>query len=471
MKEGLTVEFSHAIRKTVAFFLVVGSFSIALAGGDAPDFDRLAEEGINILSGYLKSDTSNPPGQELAGALYLAGHLERAGIGYRILESSPGRANLYARIKGEGNLPPIILLHHIDVVPATDERWAQAPFSGMVADGFIWGRGALDAKGLGVAQLMTLLSLKRSDRPLKRDVIYLATADEEQGGRYGVEWLLGNHFQLVENAELVLNEGGTNFVKDGKLAYIGVENHQKLPLWVRLNVRGQGGHGSIPHGDSANVRLIRALDRIVRYQPPLRVTPPVALYFRSVAPLQSASMRTAFANIEEWVDDTAFVRNMSPYFQSLLRDTINLTVLSGGSSVNVMPSSATAELDCRLLPDQDPDEFLFRLAELAGDPSIEMETSLKFEPTDSPRHSEIIEVIRRVTKRFSPDAIVGPSVLPGFTDSHHFREKGIPAYGFSPFKTRGSESASVHGTNERLALDDFRFGVQYLYSVVAELVY
>src|SRR5690606_24619026 len=177
------------------------------------------------------------------------------------------------------------------------------------------------------------------------------------------------------------------------------------------------------------------------------------------------------ANIEEWVDDTAFVRNMSPYFQSLLRDTINLTVLSGGSSVNVMPSSATAELDCRLLPDQDPDEFLFRLAELAGDPSIEMETSLKFEPTDSPRHSEIIEVIRRVTKRFSPDAIVGPSVLPGFTDSHHFREKGIPAYGFSPFKTRGSESASVHGTNERLAQDDFRFGDQYLYSVVAELVY
>lgn len=446
---------------------------VPLHASDSPDFDKLTEEAVQILSEYLKVDTSNPPGNEREGADFLGRILEKEGIPHEIFESAPHRATLYARIKGTGPRlqPPIVLLHHLDVVPANVEFWAFAPFSGKVENGHVWGRGALDAKGLGVVHLMAFLTLWRSQLPLNRDVIYLATADEESGGRLGVQWFLNNHFNLVQGAELVFNEGGSNIVQDGALRYVGVEVDQKSPLWLRIGFRGPGGHGSIPRPDSSAFRLIRALGRVAGLSSPLRVTPSVAEYFRSVAPFQEVELQQGFRDIEPAVQDPQFVRRLPPFYRALLQDTISLTVLRGGEKTNVIPEYVFAELDCRLLPGADPQEFRSRLIEKLGDPAVEVETLLEFSSSPPSEPGPALEVIQEVTRQIAPEVTVGPSVLPGFTDSRFFREKGIRAYGFSPFPIDDSEARGVHATDERISIQNLRFGMRYFYRIVSRLVY
>lgn len=436
-----------------------------------PEFRRLGQEAVTLLSEYLRLQTVNPPGNEAEGARFLAQVLKKEGIPHEVFESAPGRGNIYARLKGDGSKPPLILLHHIDVVPASPEFWRVPPFSGEVLDGYVWGRGALDTKGLGIVHLATFLALKRSGAPLKRDVIFLATADEEAGGYLGVDWILKNRPELVRGAEFVLNEGGDNILRGNRLAYVGVETTQKVPFWLRLRVKGITGHGSIPRENTAPDRLVRALNRILDYQPPLQVTPAVGAFFRQIAPLQPRELRQSFLRLEESIKDPDFVKRLSPFFRALLRNTISLTVLKGSEKTNVIPPLAMAELDCRLLPAENPDEFLKTIASLINDPEIEIETLLRFKPAESPTSTVLFEAIRRTTARLESEAAVGPTVLAGFTDSHFFREMGITSYGFEPFKLRDADSAGVHGNDERISIDNIHFGVRYFYEVIAAVVY
>jgi acetylornithine deacetylase/succinyl-diaminopimelate desuccinylase-like protein len=446
-------------------------FSPALQAQRSVDYNRLGREATEILSGYLQTDTSNPPGSEILGAEYLARILKNEGIDFEIIESKPGRANLYARLKGRSERGALLLLHHIDVVPVEAEAWTVPPFSGSIQDGAVWGRGALDAKSLGVVHLMSFLSAKRSRQPLGRDLIFLATADEEAGGQWGVNWLLENRPDLFENVEYVLTEGGSNIVRADRLLYVGLETTQKLPLWVRLTSRGVPGHGSVPRSGTAMNRLIRGLEKVTRYRGPVDVVPEVANYFRFIAPFQDIEMREGFLEIERFARDPEFVRRLSPFHQALLRNTVAVTVVQGGQLTNSIPSAVTAELDCRLLPSQDPGAFFEELSELIADPGIEMEVLLSSFGAVTSLDTSLFRTIRAVTRRVDSRAVVGPSVQPGFTDSRFFRERGVAAYGFEPFKFSSTISAGVHGNDERISLADFEFGLRYFHQVVAAFIF
>ena len=289
-------------------------------------------EAASLLSQYIAINTTNPPGNELRAALWLKEVLARDGIAAQIFVPRPGKADLYARIKGDGTARPLILLNHMDVVLATPAYWKVDPFSGALEDGYVWGRGALDMKGEAIVELMTLLTLERAGVPLRRDVIFLATADEEVGGGVGAGWFVENHPELVQDAEFLINEGGTiRADASGRIEYYGVGTTEKSPFWLDVTAHGTPGHGSRPTPDNPALRLVRALNRIANYQTPLIVTPPTERYFRDLATIEPDPVRRAwFADVRAALRDSAAVRALTAdlTYNALLRNTIAITGLS-----------------------------------------------------------------------------------------------------------------------------------------------
>jgi len=437
-----------------------------------PDWNKAQDEAVALFAEYLRIDTINPPGNEMRAAEFFARLLKREGIEYQIFESAPGRANLYARLRGSGRKRPLILLNHTDVVPADKEFWSSDPLSGEIRSGYIYGRGALDMKSTGLAQFMTFLLLKRAGVALERDVIFLATADEEAGGRAGAGWMAQNHPELLRDAEFLLTEGSSNAVVGGRVIYYGVGVTEKTPCWLRLKVKGTPGHGSIPRSDSAPSRLTRALGKLVDYQTELRVTPAVARFFRSIADLQpNSEMKRAYANMEAAIRDAKLQSLVlaNPQNSALLRNTIQPTVVSIGNKTNVIAPIATAELDCRLLPGQKPEDFIAEIRRVINDPNIEIETLLAFSNTESSTDTDMYRAITGVISAQDSSAKFVPTVLGGFTDSHFFRDFGVVCYGFSPFLIPSSDYSGVHGNDERIPVQSFRDGTKLLYKIVQNL--
>ncbi|MGE0352520.1 MAG: M20/M25/M40 family metallo-hydrolase [Gemmatimonadales bacterium] len=437
-----------------------------------PDFDALARETTQRLSEYLQVRTVNPPGNEVAGARYLQRLLADEGIRAEVFESAPGRGNLYARLPGTGRKRPLILLSHLDVVPADSARWQVAPFSGAVRDGYVWGRGALDMKGEGMVEVMTLIALKRRGIPLSRDIILIGNADEETGSS-GAAWFAREKAALIRDAEYLINEGGDNQVgPDGKVLYYGIEVTEKVPFWLRLTTRGTPGHGSRPTPDNPVARLSRAVGRIAAWETPLILTPPVAQFFRDLASRETDPRRRA------WLRDPAtalkdpearawFTSDL--YTNAILRNTVSITGLQGSNKTNVIPAEATAELDIRLLPGQSPDSFEADLRRIIGDTLVEI-TRLSPSRTAStaPLAGELVGAIRATVEQMDPGALVTTPMLTGYTDSYYYRELGIGAYGLDPFRTTDADSRGIHGNDERVSLANIRFGVEFFFRIVEQ---
>jgi len=421
------------------------------------------DEVVQRLSGYLQVDTVNPPGNESRGVEYLAGILDAEGIEYTSGESAPGRGNLWARLEGD-DAPGLVLLHHIDVVPVEHDAWSFEPFSGEVRDGYVHGRGALDTKGLGIVQLQAFLALADSGTPLSRDVWYVATADEEAGGAYGAGWLIESHPELFSDVGYLLNEGGSIRERTGELA-VGVEVTQKVPLWLRLTASGRPGHGSAPQVETAVTRLLRAAQRIAETRFQARVVPAVHEMLAGIAPYQDEERALALADPVEAVQDDAFMLSLQleePGLHALLRNTCSITRLEGSAKINVVPAVARAELDCRLLPDQDPKAFVEELAIIINDPMVHIERIMGFSPAVSQSDTELFEAIRAVSEEYFPGSRVIPQVSAGFTDSHFFRDLGITSYGYSPFVLPVHEMRGVHGNDERISVENLRRGTQIM---------
>ena len=443
---------------------------VASPRGDV-EWNALGDEAASLLSQYLRINTTNPPGHELVAARWLAAVLRREGIEAQIFEPAPGKANLYARLRGDGSARPLILLNHMDVVLASPEYWQVDPFSGAVQGGYIWGRGALDMKGEGVVQLMTLLILKRASVPLKRDVIFLATSDEEIGAGVGAGWFAEHHRDLIRDAEFLVNEGGTIRANErGGVDYYGVGTTEKSPFWLDMTARGTPGHGSRPTPDNPVHRLVRALDRIADWRTPLLVTPAVERYFRDLVSIETDSLRRRwFADIRAALRDSVAVRAITGdlTYNALLRNTISITGLEGSDKTNVIPPLATAALDVRLLPGQEPAAFLAELARVVGDTAVTFRPQGPSWPaTESPTDTELFRAIEAAAHARHPGALVTTPMLAGFTDSHYFRRLGITSYGLGPFPLTVSEARGVHGNDERVSLEALRFGVRFLYDIV-----
>ena len=451
-------------RAAVCALLGVSVASVLYAANDPGD------EAVQRLSAYLQVDTVNPPGNESRGVAYLAGILDAEGIEHASGESAPGRGNLWARLEG-GDAPGLVLLHHIDVVPAHRASWNFEPLSGEIRDGYVHGRGALDAKGLGILQLQAFLALANSGTPLDRDVWYVATADEEAGGAFGAGWLIENHPEIFHNVGYLLNEGGSILKHDGELA-IGVEVTQKVPLWLRLTASGRPGHGSAPQVETAVTRLLSGTQRIADTRFPPRIVPAVREMLAGIAATQGEERARAFEDPEHAIEDDAFMLSLQleePGLHALLRNTCSITRLEGSAKINVVPAIAKAEIDCRLLPDQDPDVFIEELETIISDPDVRIERILGFSPAVSSTDTELFEAILAVSDQHFPGARVIPQVAAGFTDSHFFRDMGITSYGYSPFVLRTSEMRGVHGNDERVSIENLRRGTQVMIDLLQRM--
>lgn len=428
-----------------------------------PAAPRLSEA-ARWLQEYIRIDTSNPPGREGKAAAYLAGILEKEGIAARLIPNPKGRPSLYARLSSpRSGGKALVLLHHMDVVPA-GPGWTMPPFQGVVKDGLLWGRGAIDDKSLGIAQLAAFLDLHRKKVPLERDVIYLAVPDEENGGLEGAAWLLARHPELFRGVEAVMGEGGRSQMGAGnKILFWGIEVAQKRPLWLEVKASGRGGHGSGLNPGSANHQLVQGLARVLALPPRWHVTEAARVYCQAIAPLHNQRMGRALANIDQVVTPAGPKEFLMPGMANLFLDTVNVTVVSGGSRINVIPEESRALLDVRLLPDTNADAFLDTVKKALGK-GFAVKVLVTSPPVaPSPARGRFWQALEKGLS----GAPVVPTFIAGFTDSRFFRERGIAAYGVNPVALSGEDSRGIHNPDERIPLEAFEQGVERTRRIVA----
>ncbi len=435
------------------------------------DWDQLLNEATHYLQEYLRVNTVNPPGNEIEGVRLFKKIFDAETVPCQVFEPSPGRGNLLATLKGNGRKKPVILLNHMDVVPVERERWSVDPFEGVIRDGYLYGRGALDDKSMGIVEMMALLILRREKVPLTRDILFFATADEETGGNWGVEWAVENIPSLKE-AEYALNEGGYVILDEkGAADRYEISSGQKVLFQLQLKTRGISGHGSMPRPDNPNVKLVQALERVTKWETPYNILPMVKEYFSKIAPKQPPEERPFFEDVEKGLRDAAFARRLTsnPIYNAMIRDTISLTILQGGSKVNVIPSESTATLDCRLIPGSSKEDFLKEIKNRLG---REIEVEIISESNSlppSPFDTDLFRAIQRFAAKNDPDCPVVPHLLAGATDSRLLREKGIITYDFCPFRVTEKEMMIIHGNDERIAVENLRFGMKMLVEIIKEV--
>jgi len=438
-------------------------------GSDDPLTDV---EVIGLLRRYLRIDTSNPPGNELEAANFFRALFEKEGIESHLYEFMPGRANIVARLHGNGTGGALILSNHMDVVQPDREEWSVDPFGGDLVDGYVYGRGALDMKSTGLLQAVTLVNLKRSGAALNRDLIFLGTADEEVEAA-GIRWMTWEHGDFLKSAEFMLNEGGMIDEEEGAARSYNVAVTEKAPFWIRIRAEGRAGHGSQPYvEDNAVYRLLRALDRLSRFQPPVKVTETADAFFKALAKTSPPRRAAIYKDIRRAVDDPALRAALiaEPAFNAILRNTIAVTMLEGAPQINIIPSVAEARLDIRLLPGEDPGVFLEEIKAVVERTGVTIEPIGRFRAaTESPIDSELVAAIDRARQRHHPEAVLAPTMLTGWTESAAVRPFGVKAYGFQPFVLDASEQERIHGDDERISVENVLQGAHILEEIVREL--
>jgi acetylornithine deacetylase/succinyl-diaminopimelate desuccinylase-like protein len=440
-----------------------------------PPGDSMGAETAARLAEYIRINTSNPPGNELQTAHWLKDALAREGIEGHIVDTAelgPGRANFYAVLKGDGSQKGIALVHHMDVVPVTRERWAADPFGGVVKDGYLWGRGTLDMKGQGIIQLMSLIALKRAGVHLTRDIVYIANADEEAQGT-GAMTFVRRHADLLSTVEYLMTEGGDTRVENGKVKWWGVSVGEKRAYWQQLVVHGTASHGSEPTADNPVPRLARAIVRVAAWNTPLRVSAAVDRLFKVEALYEQGEHKRWLADAARALQDPRAKTWLlsDPDRNALLRNTISPTVLHGAEVTNIIPGEATANLDIRLLPDEDTAAFKKELTRIVDDPKVEIHTLPGIEPTFSaPANTALFRGIERTIHEMAPGLPVATQTDAGATDRPTYAGAGIICYGLSPYLVEMEiDRRGEHGDDERIPLNTLGWGVRFYQKLLMEM--
>ena len=431
----------------------------------------MIDAAVDLLGRYIRLDTSNPPGNEHLAAAFFERIFKAEGITYKTYEYRQGRTSIRAEIKGAGNKKPIIMLHHMDVVAAKKDEWSFDPFGSEIIDGYICGRGALDTKSLGIMQLLAMLDINKRGIKPDCDLIFLAAADEESGADCGVEFLLRDHPDDFK-AGLLLNEGSyvnSGILPDRLVALISPG--EKGPCWFRLKRRGIPGHGSTPHNQNPLERLTAAVSRLLAYKNAPIVTPIVAEYFKKMAEgldyLQPYAADGKESTLLKAIKENGLMD--TPRIKAMLQNTISLNSLHSGNRVNVIPSFAEAEVDTRLLPGQSITEWVNFVKDQLADNEIEMEFISKGEGNSSDNNTESYRTIEKVLEEHYPGAITAPFLMLGATDSRFFREKGIISYGFCPAVVPMDHMKSVHGIDEKIAVESMVKGTAVYVDIIRRL--
>ena len=439
----------------------------------APDFVAARDEAVKILSGYIRVDTTNPPGNETKGAEYLKAILDGEGIASEIFELEPGRGNLVARLKGSGKKRPLLLMGHIDVVGVERDKWSVDPFGAVIKDGYIYGRGADDDKGMTSACLEVFLLLHRLKIPLDRDVILLAEAGEEGTPRVGINFMIEKHWDKIE-CEFALNEGGWINNADGKVQFVGVTTSEKVPRGIKLVARGTSGHGSMPRLDNAITHLSAAVAKVGSWQPPMRLNETTRAFFSRLAKISSPEEAALYKDLEHPEKSLLAqerIRAANIFYNSMLRTSIAPTIIKGGFRNNVIPGEAEANLDVRALPDESMDSLVETVRRLIDDPAVEViPLAGPGRPAAPPSslQTDMFRALERVQAKLFPHATTLPVMLTGATDSAQLRAKGVQAYGIGSVVT-DRDRASVHGNDERLSIEGLGKFIEFIYWTVIDV--
>jgi acetylornithine deacetylase/succinyl-diaminopimelate desuccinylase-like protein len=461
---------------TRAVLIAICGLSVGLAGQSgpgAPDFRAAREEVAQTLSALVKIDTSNPPGNETKAAAFIRQILDKEGIPSELFEGQPGRANLVARLKGSGRRRPLLLMGHTDVVGVERDKWSFDPFGGTIKDGYVYGRGASDDKGMTSACLEAFLLLHRLKVPLDRDVIFLAEADEEAGGRAGIGFMVAQHWDKIES-EFALNEGGWIYQKDGGVQYVGVATTEKVPRGLRVTAKGTSGHGSMPRLDNAITHLAAAIGKIGSWQPPMRLNETTRAFFERLAkisPPDDARIYAALEDAKASAGAQETLRRTNIMYNSMLRTSAVPTIIKGGFRSNVIPGDAEATLDVRALPDEDMPALIAALNALVADPAVEItRTSSGDRPAPSPSglQTALFSALESAQAKIFPGAVTLPVMLTGATDSAPLRAKGVQAYGLGSVVS-DRERGAIHGNDERLSVEGLGQFVQLIYAAATEV--
>ena len=449
----------------------------ARAAEPVVDWDKAKAETLLHYQSIVRMNTSNPPGNETSVVNYLKDVLDREGISYQVFALEPSRANLVARLKGNGRKKPVLILGHTDTVGVQPEMWPVDPFGAVRKDGYIWGRGTTDNKDCVAAGLMLMLQLKRLRVPLDRDVIYVAEASEESSTgpiNVGIDYLIKEHWPDIE-AEYALAEGGFVHSENGRVRFVEIAATEKVPRRAKLIATGTSGHGSRPRRDNAIVHLSTAVSKIANWEPPMRLNDVTRTFFErlsTISPPEEAARYNGLLDPQK----TAAIQN---YFAdhdlgkySVLRTSISPTIVSGGFRENVIPSQAEAMLDIRALPDEDMTAFYAQMERVIGDPAVKIVPSAPGRPAAPPSRldTEMFRALEAAQRRLYPNAITIPGMVTGATDLAQLRAKGVQAYGIGPrFDEAEFAAHGWHSDVERLSEDSLYGLVQFMWYAVLDI--
>jgi acetylornithine deacetylase/succinyl-diaminopimelate desuccinylase-like protein len=432
--------------KSIAILLFLGTLHAA-----EPDWPALDKYALDLLQRYIRIQTINPPANTKAAAEMLKGELEKHGFAVKLYASGPdGQTNLITRLPGrDRSKKPLVLLNHMDVVPVDAKAWSVDPFAGLIRDGWIWGRGTLDMKGLAVEQITALMALKDAGITPSRDIVLFSSADEESSGIFGIRWMIKNHFDEIDG-EYSLDEGGVvtrDLLAPNRLVF-GVTVGEKQMMWLKLRAKGTAGHGSQPIPENANSILMEAIRKAMD-------APATQKKNALVAEMQST--------IGEMANNK--------FTAAIQSNTMTLTTLRSGvgdpPKPNVIPSVAEATIDCRMLPGVNAEEFLSDIKARINDPRVTVERlSTVPDPGPSNSHTPLFEAIRAAAKKQHPDAVVSPVLVPYGTDSVHMRAKGVTSYGLLPMVLDAATMATMHSDQERIPVSEFLKGIRIFYDVL-----
>jgi acetylornithine deacetylase/succinyl-diaminopimelate desuccinylase-like protein len=450
-------------------------FGVPQATSPVGDTTALALEAQSWLVDLLKINTTNPPGNEQAAAKYIAGILAKEGINAELLDLTPGRSAVVARLRSNVIADPsraLLLVAHMDVVGVDRAKWSVDPFGGIVKDGYIWGRGSIDDKSMLAANLAAFIALKRGGIHLNRDVIFLGTADEEQFGDASMKMVIAKYWDKIASG-YAINEGGQVVMKNGKVQYVGVQVSEKVSVNVELTTAGKGGHASTPTKDNPVVHIAAAVDKIGNYTAPVHLTSIERRYFEGLAPLEDEET-SKWMRVVDTPDRgehaQRYLSDASPTWNSMMRDTVAPTVFQAGIRANVIPSEARATLNIRLVPGDTIDVFVNDLKKLVNDPQIRWDISLDggFAAPNSSLETDFYGLITKVSAQEFGGAPVLPYMSTGATDSAQLRLHNVQAYGLRPMPLSEEDQRRVHGDEERLPVASFAKGVDCLAHIVAE---
>jgi acetylornithine deacetylase/succinyl-diaminopimelate desuccinylase-like protein len=433
----------------------------------------IENEAVTWLENLIRINTTNPPGNELAAAKYLAGILDQEGIPSETFQSAPGRGFLVARLQASALPDPsraLLLMGHLDVVGVDKSKWTVDPFRGITEDGYIYGRGAIDDKGMVAADLTVLIALKRSAAKLNRDVIFLAEGDEEAGGEQGMKFAVDKYWDKIA-AGYAINEGGRVVVKDNKVQYVGVQVSEKVMANVDVIATGTSGHASVPRKDNPVLRLADAIAKIGTYEGPVDFNSVTRDYFEGLAPLEDEETRKWMSSLDtsERAEHAAhWISDHDPVWNAMLRDTVTPTMLEAGVRQNVVPSEARAVLNLRMLPGNLPETLIMKLQQLVNDPQIRfsIEPGAGLATPSSSTTSDLYNTITKVVGQEFPGTTVLPYMSTGATDSDQLRLRSVQAYGLLPFPLTEDDLLRMHADNERVPINSFQKGIEFLYNIV-----